>query len=570
MGRDEAGTLSAINALRTGLIEPKIVEHKGRIFKATGDGLLAEFPSVVNAVTCAADIQRAMADRNADLPEDDTIALRIGINVGDVIVEAGDLFGDGVNVAARLEAIAPAGGISLSATARDHIGNRLELQYEDMGEPALKNIDQPVRVFYVHFGDSAAKSRPRTSLPDKPTIAVLPFQNMSNDPEQQFLIDGITEDIITELARFRQMDVLARNSSFRFRGGDLDLVRVGKELGVQYLVEGSVRLMGTRVRVTAQLINAADGKHLWADRYDRSREEITTVQDQLVQTIVATLAGRMHAAGSQTARRKAPASLAAHEYVLRADTCDFDDLAARAEARRLYEKAVVLDPNYARAYALMALCHSSDWETDLATPDSLLDKALDLAKKSVDLDENDGLCHDILGQVYIDQRLFDLGEKHFQRALTLNPNRSTLMGSFGWACGYLGKPELGINFLENARLIDPYFEPSWYWRVRGVVHFIARQYEEAVTALERSKNRRSIHTLVYLAASLTQLGRHAEAKVYLEKALHVAPDISVNSYVSRQPFRRDADRQHLVDSLRKVGLPECVSSQENRESNRLT
>ena len=218
MGKDEAGTLSALNALRTELIDPKIAEHKGRIFKATGDGLMAEFPSVVNAVACAADIQRAMAGRNADLPEDETIALRIGINVGDVIVEGGDVFGDGVNVAARLEGVAPSGGISLSGAARDHIGNRLELQFEDMGELALKNIDAAVRVFCVHLGERGAKARSALSLPDKPSIAVLPFQNMSGDPAQQFFSDGMTEDIITELARFRQMHVLARNSSFRFRG----------------------------------------------------------------------------------------------------------------------------------------------------------------------------------------------------------------------------------------------------------------------------------------------------------------------------------------------------------------
>jgi adenylate cyclase len=556
MGKDEAGTLSALNALRTELIDPKIAEHKGRIFKATGDGLMAEFPSVVNAVACAADIQRAMAGRNADLPEDETIALRIGINVGDVIVEGGDVFGDGVNVAARLEGVAPSGGISLSGAARDHIGNRLELQFEDMGELALKNIDPAVRVFCVHLGERGAKARSALSLPDKPSIAVLPFQNMSGDPAQQFFSDGMTEDIITELARFRQMHVLARNSSFRFRGSDLDMMRVGRELGVQYLVEGSVRLMGNRIRISAQLIDAADGKHVWADRYDRSREEIFAVQDQLVQTIVATLVGRMHAAGSHIARRKAPASLAAYEYVLRADSLAFDDSAARVEARHFYAKAIALDPNYARAYALLALCHSLDWEADLATPDSLLDQAVDLARKSVDLDENDGLCHDILGQIYVNRRLFDLAERHFQRALALNPNRSTLMGSFGWACGYLGKPEQGNTYLENARLIDPYFEPSWYWRVRGVVHFTARQYEEAVAALGRSTGRRSIRTLVFLAASLAQLGRDAEAQECKREVLHVAPDFSIEAYMARQPFRRDADRQHLVDALRKAGLPE--------------
>ncbi|RWN56859.1 adenylate/guanylate cyclase domain-containing protein [Mesorhizobium sp.] len=269
MGHDEMGTLTTLRALRAELVDPKIAEHMGRIFKATGDGVLAEFPSVVNAVACAVDIQRRLEARNADLPEDCAIRLRIGVNLGDVIVEGEDIFGDGVNIAARLESVAPAGGIAVSGTVRDHLGNRLDLQFEDMGEQALKNIEQLVRVCRVRLADTSALVHRALSLPDKPWIAVLPFVNMSGDPEQEYFSDGITEDIITELSRFRSLSVIARNSSFTYKARSMKIPDVARDLGVTYVLEGSVRRAGNRLRITAQLIEAETGSHVWAERYDR-------------------------------------------------------------------------------------------------------------------------------------------------------------------------------------------------------------------------------------------------------------------------------------------------------------
>ena len=328
MERDEAGTLAILKDRRKNVLEPLVARHQGRVFKVTGDGVLVQFGSAVDAVQCAVDLQQAMAASSEDLPDDRHIVLRIGINLGDVILDGNDLYGDGVNIAARLEGIADPGGILVSGTAYDHVKNKINVGFDDLGVQSLKNIHEPVRVYRI-------SGTPRVSIagPDvtsgKPSIAVLPFNNMSGDAEQQYFGDGITEDIITELSRFRQLHVLARNSSFRYRGQDVDVVRAGRELGVQYLVEGSVRRIGDRIRITAQLVEAESGHHVWAERFDRKQEELFAVQDQVVRTIAGTLVGRLNAAGVERAKRKQPASLVAYECVLRGDSLPCTILPAR-------------------------------------------------------------------------------------------------------------------------------------------------------------------------------------------------------------------------------------------------
>ena len=335
---DEAGTLAALKARRRDVLGPLIAKYRGRLVKVMGDGVLVEFASAVNAVQCALDLQRSTDEANATLPEPRQIILRIGINLGEIIVEGSDLYGDGVNVAARLEALAEPGGVCISSKVHEEVRGKIDVAFADMGEQQLKNIAAPVRAYRLQSGVAATERRQSAS--NKPSIAVLPFANLSDDKEQQFFSDGITEDIITELARFRQMQVLARNSSFRYRGSDLDMVRVGRELGVHYLVEGSVRRIGARIRITAQLIDAKSGHHLWAEKFDRDQDDIFAVQDQVVRTIVATLVGRLQAAGADVAKRKPPAILAAYECVLRADALTLYDPASGAEARLLYERAI--------------------------------------------------------------------------------------------------------------------------------------------------------------------------------------------------------------------------------------
>ncbi|EHK55580.1 adenylate/guanylate cyclase domain-containing protein [Allomesorhizobium alhagi] len=356
METDEAGTLAVLKERRKTVLEPIVRSHEGRIVKVMGDGVLMEFASAVNAVGAALELQEKMAEANTLLNEDRRIFLRIGINLGDIICEGSDVYGDGVNIAARLEALAEPGGICLSAKVRDETRGRLELAFEDMREQQLKNIANPVRVFRVADWAISAAVGPSLSLPDKPSIAVLPFTNMSGDPEQQYFSDGITEDIITELSRSRALFVIARNSSFQYRDKAVDVRRVGRDLGVRYVFEGSVRKMGSRIRITAQLIDAVPGNHLWSERFDRGIEELFDVQDELTQTIVATVAGRLEDAEIRMAANKRTDSLPAYDCLLRGIQrlrgYDPDD---NRLARELFEQAVVLDPRYALAHAYLAL-----------------------------------------------------------------------------------------------------------------------------------------------------------------------------------------------------------------------
>jgi TolB-like protein/class 3 adenylate cyclase/Flp pilus assembly protein TadD len=554
MGQDEAGTLAALKGLRTELIDPKIAEHTGRVFKSTGDGLLVEFPSVVSAVSCAVSIQSGMQHRNEKVPEHTAIRLRIGINLGDIIVEGDDMFGDGVNVAARIESVAPPGGVAVSQTVRDHLGTRLNLHFEDIGEPMLKNIDRPVRVYLV--SSDVRKGPPYPTLPHKPSIAVLPFQNMSGDPEQQYFSDGITEDILTELSRFRALSVIARNSSFRFRGGDVDAIGVGRELGAQYLLEGSVRRMADKIiRITAQLIDATTGSHVWAERFDRGQDEIFVVQDQLVRMIVGTLVGRLQALDIQKVLRKPPASLAAYECVLRADALPVADPTAQAEARHLAERAAELDPTYGRAYAQLAISYFLEWGHDYSGSDKALNEALDLAKKAVALDENDSSAVGFLGWLHMHHRSYALAEHYMRKSIALNPNRPSAIAGLGTFYGYIGMPEEGLAYYQQAKLIDQYFEPTWYWRYLGILHFAAGRYEEAIVHFNRSPTTPDwVH--VYLAACYAHVDRMEEARLHAAEALRLVPEVTIAKFLAKEPLKQLADQDRLKEALRKAGLPE--------------
>jgi TolB-like protein len=360
MEQDESGTLAALKARRRSLLEPLVARYLGRIFKVTGDGVLVEFASAVNAVQCAVDLQDGMTAANGDLPQDRHIVLRVGVNLGDVIVEGGDLYGDGVNIAARLEAIAEPGGILVSGTAYDHIRNKVKIRLDDLGPQSLKNIGEPVRAYRVAGPAAAAMILKAAS--DKPSVAVLPFTNMSGDPEQQYFSDGITEDIITALARFHSLFVIARNSSFQYRDKAIDVKRVGRELGAHYIVEGSVRKIGLRIRITAQLVDAATGNHLWAEHYDRELQDIFAIQDEVVMTIVGRLAGQVETAGIGLMRRKRTENLAAYDYLLRGieNRNRFSDNDID-QALLMFRNAIALDPDFAQAYADLSLALVNDY-----------------------------------------------------------------------------------------------------------------------------------------------------------------------------------------------------------------
>jgi adenylate cyclase len=554
MELDEVGTLGALKARRKDIVSPLVAKHQGRVFKVTGDGIMVEFGSAVNAVQCAIDLQQAMAAAAAGQPEDRRIVLRIGINLGDVVVERGDLYGDGVNIAARLETAADPGGIYISGTAYDQVRNKFETAFEELGEQSLKNIGAPVRVYRVS-GLARLPIAGGAVPSSKPSIAVLPFVSMSGDVEQQYFGDGITEDIITELARFRNLHVLARNTSFRYRGQDVDVQRVGRELGVQYIVEGSVRRLGDRIRITAQLIDTATGHHVWADRFDRNQEELFAVQDQVVKTIAATLVGRMQAAATERAQRKAPASLAAYELVLKGDALPLYRPGSAEEARKLFEQAIALDPGYAKAYSLLANLEMTDWYRDFNASPELLDRAFALAQKAVQIDPNDPHSQVAVARLHQTRGAFARAEYHYAKARELNPNSALLMAGFGDLNITLGEPEKALEYFREARALDPFFEPSWLWPITGLAHFMARQYEEAITAMERATEP-PYWAHLYMAASHAMLGNAERARHHAALTLRLRPDFSISRCIERQPLRRERDRDHVLEAFRKAGLPE--------------
>src|SRR3954451_3871591 len=444
--RDERGTLERLGAYRKELVEPLLAEHRGRIIKLMGDGALCEFASVVDAVACAVAIQRDMAERETEMLEEERLRFRIGINLGDVVREAdGDLYGDGVNIAARLEGVAEPGGIVVSGTAYDHLQGKLDCRLASLGDQHLKNIERAVRAYRVELGTPIPIAPVPLAPPDKPAVAVLPFDNMSGDPEQAYFSDGITEDVITELSRFRELLVIARNSSFAFRGKAADVREIGRALGAGYVVEGSVRRAGERVRITAQLIDAGSGAHLWAERYDRPLEDVFAVQDEIARGIVATVAVRVLEATEATARRRPPQDARAYDLFLQGlRLSDSYAPGAQERARELFERARALDPTFARAYTGLAFNHLSRAQHDSVGrrpgEDPARAEALRLAGQALSLDPNDPRVHYTLGYMCMTWRDFDRAGHHLDLAQAMNPNDAPIQIVWAWAQACLGRP----------------------------------------------------------------------------------------------------------------------------------
>ncbi len=558
IGADEEGTLNQLRSIRAEVIDPKITEHHGRVVKTTGDGLLVEFGSVVDGLRCATEWQRGMAERNADTP-DGRIEFRIGINVGDVVVQDGDIFGDGVNVAARLEGLAEPGGICVSARVQEDAVGRLDLTFDDMGEQALKNIARPVRVYRVRgtrptATETAPKAAPTDvapalALPDKPSIAVLPFQNMSGDPEQEFFADGIAEDIITALSRYPSLFVIARNSSFSFKGRAVDVKQVGRELGVSYVLEGSLRKSGNRVRVTAQLIEAETGNHVWAERYDRDLADIFVVQDEITQATSIAIAPAIAATEQQRAMRKPPASLDAWGAYQRgmwhlSKASAEDD----ALAEKFFQRAIDLDPMFVGGYIGLAAVLSRAKGTQ--------SKEEALARRAVALDGGDAEAHSRLALALVARGDHQGARAQAEQALALCPNLAVAHGALGVILAYSGRPKEGLAALETCIRLDPR-APSLVNRLNQVAlaHYFCRDYEATVEAAERAIRSFPDFASPYrwFAAALGELGRTAEAKEALEKAIAVSP-ASFDFQVRERPlWFRPEDHAHMLDGLRKAG-----------------
>jgi adenylate cyclase len=562
MGMDEEGTLSALKAVRRELIDPKIAEHRGRVVRIAGDGLLLEFASVVDAVRCAIEIQRGTAERNADVPEDRRIEYRIGINVGDIMIDDDDIHGDGVNIAARVEPLARPGSICLSDSAYQQMKGKLTLDVSDWGEQHLKNIAQPVRVYGVNLDNSS--SWRVLALPDKPSVAVLPFLNMSGDPQEEYFCDGITEDIITELSRFSELFVIARNSSFQYKGKSVDARQIGRELGVRYLLEGSIRRGGDRVRITAQLIDVATGRHRWADRYDRELKDVLTIQDEVARTIAAILVAHLNKAQAELTLLKPPSTWQAYDHYMRAAAAwtSFqsswrpEDL---AETRKHLSESLLIDPKYARAYSMLASTYRVAWfnpvNDEFLSP-SALDQAINLARTAIELNPNLPEAYAELGYTILRKREFDAAVSAAETAIRLNPNFADYRLAMVFFS--VGEPEKAIAVAKAHTRLDP-FHPHFAPLALGESYYLLKQYRDAqywlLNATSRAPNHQYSHA--FLAATYAQLGQLEDAHAEAAEVLRINPAYTISGTQKRvSSFRRAEDLEHVVDGLRKAGLPE--------------
>jgi adenylate cyclase len=559
MGLNEEGTHEALKAHRYEVIEPEIKEHRGRIVRTMGDGALVEFASVVEAVRCAVDIQRAMATRNAAIPKDRRVEFRIGINVGDIIIEPDDIYGDGVNIAARLEALARPGGIFLSEDVYKQIRGRLTIDVNDMGEHQLKNIDQPVRIFNIQLEGSS-----EPDIPDKPSIAVLPLENLGGNPKEDYFADGITEDIITELSRFSNLIVIARNSTFKYKGKAVDVRQVGRELGVRYLLEGSVRRGIDRLRITAQLVDSSTGAHRWAERYDREPKDVFIIQDEVARTIAAILAAHVTKAEAERTLLKPPATWQAYDHYMRAAAtwASFQSswtLESLLETRRLLTDSLSVDRKYARAYSMLASTHRVAWFNPLNEEylsQSAIDQAINFARTAIELDPNLPDAYAELGYALIRKRNFDAAVAAAERAIALNPNFADYR--LATVFMYAGESTRAIEFAKAQMRFDP-FHPHFAPLMIGEAYYMLKQYNEAQRWLRQATGRAPNHQYghAFLAATYAQLGRGTDAHAEAAEVLRLNPNYTIEGTQKRVSiFKRGEDIEHLIDGLQKAGLPE--------------
>jgi len=559
-GLDEEGTHVQLSGHLSSLVNPKIAEHRGRVVKTTGDGLLAKFDSAVDAVRCAIDIQRSMAGRNAAVPREKRIEFRVGVNVGDIIIDRKDMFGEGVNIAARLEGIATPGGICISEDAYRQVQGKISVEVIDEGEQSLKNIARPIRVYRVRIDEPPAKAP--LALPGKPSIAVLPFQNMSGDPEQEYFADGIVEDIITALSRFSSLFVIARNSSFTYKGRAMDVKQVGRELGVRYVLEGSVRKAGNRVRITGQLLDAANGAHVWADRFDGALEQVFDLQDQVTASVVTAIAPKMEQLEIGRIRRKPTESLDAYDYFLRGSESAYQNTPEKiSEALRLFAKAIELDPSFAAAYGMAAYCYvlrkQSRWMTDHL---SEIAEAERLARRAVQLGKDDAIPLARGGHTlaYVAHQL-DAGALFIDRALALNPNLASAWLASGWLRVWIGEPDKAAGHFARFERISP-LDPSTPMAESGnaFAHFFAGRYDEASAQAEQTlQESPNLHPALRAAAASNALaGRTAAAQEMLACLRRIDPGLRVSNLKEITPLRRPQDIERYEEGMRVAGLPE--------------
>jgi adenylate cyclase len=560
MGADEEGTLTQMKTHRRALLDPKIEEHRGRIVKTTGDGLLAEFASVVDAMRCAVDVQRGMIARNAEIANDKRIEFRIGVNVGDIIIDGGDIFGDGVNVAARLEGLAEPGGICVSARVQEDIRGKLDIVLADEGEQQLKNIAWPVRVYRVQLGAKTAPVRPALALPDKPSIAVLPFNNMSGEPNQEYLADGIVEAITGALSRIGSFFVIARNSAYTYKGRVANVRDIGRELGVAYVLEGSVQKAGNRVRIIVQLIETEGGAHVWTGRHDGTIDDIFDLQDHITERVAGALQPSIRIAEIERSRRKRPQDLGAYDYAMRAMPHVWAlEKEESAKALELLDRAIAIDPEYPLALSLAGWCHAQrsvyNWADDIAQSQA---RALTLAERAAELSGDDPLILAVLGTVHTFVRNHGTARVLIERAVAIDPNSAWAWSRLGWLDNYADRPERAIEKFERALRLSP-LDPMNFNNYVGIgaAHEVAQDYDKAAALFRRALEERPHARWIYrsLAAVLSGAGRMEEAKAAYGQMLRSYPDLSASKFRQAMVFS-PAALDRMIDNLKKLGLPD--------------
>jgi adenylate cyclase len=562
MGADEEGTHERLKAHFAELVHPKVAEHRGRVVKNTGDGLLSEFPSVVDAIRCALEVQREMIARNAATPAGHCIEFRMGINVGDVIIEASDIYGDGVNIAARLEALAEPGGICLSAAAHEQVRDRLDLAFDDLGEQQVKNIARPVRTYRVALGASSRAALPPLSLPDKPSLAVLPFQNMTGDAEQEYFVDGTVEEITTAIARLPWLFVIARNSAFTYKGKAIDVKQVAQELGVRYVLEGSVRKAGNRVRITGQLIDTATGAHIWAERFDGALDDIFELQDQVASSVAGAMEPKLRQSEIEHASRKPTANLTAYDLYLRAmaQSYHYTD-EGLTEAVALARQALAIDPSYAPAAALIGSCRAlqrvQGWgalsEEDIGEACRLTRQALEAERDDAETIRRAAWALFVLaGEVAMAAAALD-------RALALNPNAARAWWARGIIHAMRNEPEAAIKAIERARRLSPFDRHAFGYDVNiAVAHLVARRFEQAIEWADRAlHDQPRVATAIRVKiVAFAHLSRLDEARAELSRVLTIDPELTIAGYREYFHFAAPEVVELYVTGLRLAGLPE--------------
>ena len=562
-GEDEEGTHRRLSEYLD-LISDAIEKHQGKVVHYAGDAVLADFGTVTEALTCATATQCKLADLNLGLPDERKVQFRIGLNLGEVIVDRDDIYGDGVNVAARLEGLAEPGGVCISGTIYDAIGNKLSTDYEFLGEKKVKNIARPLRVYRVIL-DAEPKAREEldgstdADPSDQLSIAVLPFTNMSPDSNEEYFADGVTEGIITDLSTLSELLFIARSSTFTYKGKATKVQQIGHELGARYILEGSIQKAAARVRVSVQLIDVTTGYHLWAERYDRELSDIFALQDDVTEKIVSALKVRLAPGETGRLRTRGTKNIEAYDYLLRAkEYASRLTKEANVKSRQIYEKALEIEPTSAAAYAGLAGSHLMDWSLGWSdSPQESLERAMPLAKRAIELDDLLASPHAVLCRVYLWKKMHADAVREGERAIALEPNDADNIFALGTTLGYVGSPEQAMSLIERAMRLDPK-RPANYLFALGHAHFLTGRYERAAEALERASIRNPDFRPTYplLAASYACMGQRDRAERVRDACVKVNPDITIAMLSGRVPYRRESDMQRFINSMREAGWPE--------------